>query len=181
MEGVTEFESPVLAASGEERLIRWHNAVLRGDDGASTGSLGSGEDITDRRLAEQRVAFLAYHDPLTGLPNRAQLSESVFAAIQQARRANRSVGLLCLDLDDFKLVNDSLGHPVGDELLVSIARRLEELKRHGDLLARTGGDEFFLLPGRPARRGHGRRRSPPPGGWPRRWPSRWRWRARSST
>ena len=110
-----------------------------------TGSLGSGEDVTDRRLAEQRVAFLAYHDPLTGLPNRAQLSESVSAAIEQARRTNRSVGLLCLDLDDFKLVNDSLGHPVGDELLVSIARRLEALKRHGDLLARTGGDEFFLL------------------------------------
>ena len=147
VEGVTEFESPVLAASGEERLIRWHNAVLRGDDGVVTGSLGSGEDVTDRRLAEQRVAFLAYHDPLTGLPNRAQLSESVSAAIHQARRTNRSVGLLCLDLDDFKLVNDSLGHPVGDELLVSIARRLEALKRHGDLLARTGGDEFFLLLG----------------------------------
>ena len=145
VEGVTEFESPVLAASGEERLIRWHNTVLRGDDGVVTGSLGSGEDVTDRRLAEQRVAFLAYHDPLTGLPNRAQLSESVSAAIDQARRTNRSVGLLCLDLDDFKLVNDSLGHPVGDELLVSIARRLEALKRHGDLLARTGGDEFFLL------------------------------------
>ncbi len=145
VEGVTEFESAVLSASGEERLIRWHNTLLRADDGRVAGSLGSGEDITDRRLAEQRVAFLAYHDPLTGLPNRAQLSESVFAAIEHARGAGRSVGLLCLDLDDFKLVNDSLGHPVGDELLVSIARRLEELKRHGDLLARTGGDEFFML------------------------------------
>jgi diguanylate cyclase (GGDEF)-like protein/PAS domain S-box-containing protein len=145
LEGISEFESVVLAASGEERLVRWHNTVLRGDDGLVTGCLGSGEDITDRRLAEQRVAFLAYHDPLTGLPNRAQLSESVYAAIESARRSNRSVGLLCLDLDDFKLVNDSLGHPVGDELLVSIARRLEQLKRHGDLLARTGGDEFFML------------------------------------
>ena len=144
-EEVAEFESTVLAASGEERLIRWHNTLLRTEDGSVAGALGSGEDITERRLAEQRVAFLAYHDPLTGLPNRSQLSESVHAAIEAARKANRSVGLLCLDLDDFKLVNDSLGHPVGDELLVSIARRLEELKRHGDLLARTGGDEFFLL------------------------------------
>ena len=150
-EGVTEFESAVLTASGGERLIRWHNTVLRGDDGRVSGSLGSGEDITDRRLAEQRVAFLAYHDPLTGLPNRAQLAESVHSAIESARQTNRSVGLVCLDLDDFKLVNDSLGHPVGDELLVSIARRLERLKRHGDLLARTGGDEFFmLLPDLPA-------------------------------
>jgi diguanylate cyclase (GGDEF)-like protein/PAS domain S-box-containing protein len=145
LQGISEFESAVTAASGEERLIRWHNTVLRGDDGRVSGSLGSGEDITDRRLAEQRVAFLAYHDPLTGLPNRAQLSESVYSAIESARATGRSVGLLCLDLDDFKLVNDSLGHPVGDELLVSIARRLEKLKRHGDLLARTGGDEFFLL------------------------------------
>ncbi|MBN1527742.1 MAG: EAL domain-containing protein [Thermoleophilaceae bacterium] len=144
-EEIQESESTVLAASGEERLIRWHNTLLRADDGTVTGSLGSGEDITERRLAEQRVAFLAYHDPLTGLPNRAQLSESVHGSIEVAREANRSVGLLCLDLDDFKLVNDSLGHPVGDELLVSIARRLESLKRHGDLLARTGGDEFFLL------------------------------------
>ncbi len=145
IEGITEFESAVMAASGEERLIRWHNTVLRGEDGRVSGSLGSGEDITERRLAEQRVAFLAYHDPLTGLPNRSQLSESVYSAIESARKAGRSVGLLCLDLDDFKLVNDSLGHPVGDELLVSIARRLEELKRHGDLLVRTGGDDFFLL------------------------------------
>ena len=68
------------------------------------------------------MAFLAYHDPLTGLPNRAQLSESVWRGVEPRRGAGRSVGLLCLDLDDFKLVNDSLGHAVGDELLVSIAR-----------------------------------------------------------
>ena len=91
------------------------------------------------------------------------------------------MGLLCLDLDDFKLVNDSLGHPVGDELLVSIARRLEELKRHGDLLARTGGDEFFmLLPDLPADGMRSRGRAPR-SAWPRRWPSPWRWRAPSST
>ena len=97
------------------------------------------------------MAFLAYHDPLTGLPNRAQLSESVSAAIEQARRTNRSVGLLCLDLDDFKLVNDSLGHPVGDELLVSIARRLEALKRHGDLLGAHRRRRVLPAARRPAR------------------------------
>jgi diguanylate cyclase (GGDEF)-like protein/PAS domain S-box-containing protein len=146
-EGVTEYELPLVTASGEQRFVHWRNTLLLDEGGAVVGSLGSGEDVTDRRLAEQRVAFLAYHDPLTGLPNRAQLAESVAEAVERASSAGRSVALLCLDVDDFKLVNDSLGHAVGDELLVSIARRLEGLKRHGDLLARTGGDEFFLLLG----------------------------------
>jgi diguanylate cyclase (GGDEF)-like protein/PAS domain S-box-containing protein len=145
VERVADFESHVLTASGEERLIAWHNTLLRDETGRVTGALGSGEDITDRRKAEQRVAFLAYHDRLTGLPNRAKLAESVADAIDRAGETGGSVGLICLDVDDFKLVNDSLGHPVGDELLTSIARRLESVKRHGDLLARTGGDEFFLL------------------------------------
>ena len=85
VEGVTEFESAVLDRIGRGAAdpLAQHGAPRRGRARVA-GSLGSGEDITDRRLAEQRVAFLAYHDPLTGLPNRAQLSESVNAAIERA-------------------------------------------------------------------------------------------------
>ena len=139
------FESSVVTSAGDVRLVAWHNTVLYDDTGHVTGALGSGEDITDRRRAEQRVAFLAYHDQLTGLPNRAHLAETLADVFHRAVGAGLSVGLLCLDIDDFKLVNDSLGHAVGDELLVSVAQRLESVKRHGDLLAHAGGDEFFML------------------------------------
>ena len=139
------FESSVVTAAGEVRLVSWHNTVLYDDDGRVVGALGSGEDITERRRAEQRVAFLAYHDQLTGLPNRAHLAETVADVLDRAVGVGLSVGLLCLDLDDFKLVNDSLGHAVGDELLVSVAQRLESVKRYGDVLAHAGGDEFFML------------------------------------
>ena len=145
VEPVDGFEISVVTASGDVRLVAWHNTVLYDDEGHVTGALGSGEDITERRRAEQRVAFLAYHDQLTGLPNRAHLAETLADVLDRAVGVGLSVGLLCLDVDDFKLVNDSLGHAVGDELLVSVAQRLESVKRHGDLLAHAGGDEFFML------------------------------------
>ncbi len=142
---VDGFESSVVTAVGEVRLVSWRNTVLYDDEGRVVGALGSGEDITERRRAEQRVAFLAYHDQLTGLPNRAHLAETVADVLDRAVGVGLSVGLLCLDLDDFKLVNDSLGHAVGDELLVAVAHRLESVKRYGDVLAHAGGDEFFML------------------------------------
>ena len=145
VEPVDGFEISVVTASGDVRLVAWHNTVLYDDEGHVTGALGSGEDITERRRAEQRVAFLAYHDQLTGLPNRAHLAETLADVLDRAVGVGLSVGLLCLDVDDFKLVNDSLGHAVGDELLVSVAQRLESVKRYGDLLAHAGGDEFFML------------------------------------
>ena len=140
-----EFENKVRAKTGEERLIAWHSTVLRDAEGRVTGTLSSGEDITDSRVAQERVAYLAYHDQLTGLANRSMLAEQLTGAVVRAGYAARAVGLLCLDVDDFKLVNDSLGHPVGDELLGAVAERLHTVKRHDDVLARAGGDEFFLL------------------------------------
>ena len=102
-------------------------------------------DITERKLAEEQVAFLAYHDKLTGLPNRALFEEMLEAAIARARRHDLGVGVIYLDLDNFKLVNDSLGHHAGDELLKQLAERLRGCTRETDLVARQGGDEFLLL------------------------------------
>ncbi|HET9722642.1 MAG TPA: EAL domain-containing protein [Actinomycetota bacterium] len=102
-------------------------------------------DITERKRAEEQVAFLAYHDKLTGLPNRALFEEMLELALARARRHDLGVGVLFLDLDNFKLVNDSMGHHAGDELLVELAERLRGCTRETDLVARQGGDEFLLL------------------------------------
>jgi len=104
-------------------------------------------DITERKNAEEQVAFLAYHDKLTGLPNRALFEELLDSAIARARRNDSGVGVLYLDLDNFKMVNDSLGHHAGDLLLAQLADRLRTCTRDTDLVARQGGDEFLLLLG----------------------------------
>ena len=102
------------------------------------------EDITARREAEERVAFLALHDPLTGLPNRVSLNDRMHQAVADASRGAASA-VLCLDLDRFKPVNDTLGHPVGDRLLAAVAGRLRALVRDGDMVGRLGGDEFAII------------------------------------
>jgi diguanylate cyclase (GGDEF)-like protein/PAS domain S-box-containing protein len=138
-------ESTVLTRDGEERTIAWRDTIVRDASGAVTAVMSSGVDLTERRAAEEQIAYLAYHDPLTGLPNRALLQEHLDLALARARRQGQAVGLLYLDLDGFKLVNDSLGHPAGDELLCHVTMRLSERRRGMDLLARQGGDEFLLL------------------------------------
>ncbi len=102
-------------------------------------------DITQRKFAEEEIAFLAYHDKLTGLPNRALFEEMLESALARARRFDLGVGVLFLDLDNFKLVNDSLGHHAGDQLLMQLADRLRVCTRETDLVARLSGDEFLLL------------------------------------
>ncbi|MGH2635572.1 MAG: putative bifunctional diguanylate cyclase/phosphodiesterase [Actinomycetota bacterium] len=102
-------------------------------------------DITERKRAEEQVAFLAYHDKLTGLPNRVLFEEMLDLALARVRRHGGALGVLYLDLDNFKLVNDSLGHHAGDELLAQLADRLRACTRETDLVARQGGDEFLLL------------------------------------
>ncbi|HYY98953.1 MAG TPA: EAL domain-containing protein, partial [Pyrinomonadaceae bacterium] len=104
------------------------------------------QDITDRKRAEEQLLHDAFHDALTGLPNRALFMDHVKMAIQRSRRSgDRLFAALFLDLDRFKIVNDSLGHMVGDQLLVGIAHRLEACLRPGDTVARLGGDEFTIL------------------------------------
>ncbi|HEX5949425.1 MAG TPA: EAL domain-containing protein [Actinomycetota bacterium] len=119
--------------------------IVRNELGAPWLIQGVIFDITERKRAEEQVAFLAYHDKLTGLPNRALFEEMLELALARARRHDLGVGVLFLDLDNFKLVNDSMGHHAGDELLVQLAERLRACTRETDLVARQGGDEFLLL------------------------------------
>ncbi len=102
-------------------------------------------DISERRRGEEHLTYLAYHDQLTGLPNRILIEEQLDLAIARARRTGRTVALMFLDLDDFKAVNDRLGHSVGDLLLAAVATRLRGVLRDTDVLARRGGDEFLIL------------------------------------
>ena len=109
------------------------------------GSFGTARDVSERKEAEQVINFQAYHDLLTHLPNRALLNDRLSVAIAQANRNQSKLGVMFLDLDRFKLVNDSLGHAMGDRLLKAVASRLQSCLRRGDTLARYGGDEFCLL------------------------------------
>jgi diguanylate cyclase (GGDEF)-like protein/PAS domain S-box-containing protein len=102
-------------------------------------------DITQRKRAEEQVSFLAYHDKLTGLPNRHLFEEMLDTSLARARRNDTGIGVVFLDLDNFKLVNDSLGHHSGDLLLAQLADRLRASVRDTDLVARQGGDEFMIL------------------------------------
>jgi len=102
-------------------------------------------DITDRKRTEARVKFLAHHDVLTELPNRALCVETLDAALKQARSSGECVAVLFIDLDRFKTINDTLGHHVGDGLLQSVAQRLKQAVRAGDLVSRLGGDEFVVI------------------------------------
>ncbi len=117
-------------------------------DGNIVGAIGFVRDITERRKAEDTIRRLAYHDVLTGLPNRALFEDRLNVALAQAKRNHQMVGVLFFDLDRFKLVNDTVGHAGGDRLLQQVATELSELVREGDTVARIGGDEFvFLLAG----------------------------------
>ncbi len=112
---------------------------------ADGGWVATYEDATERRRAEERIVFMARHDALTGLPNRMLFAERIEAAISQIGRVHNGFAVLSLDLDHFKQVNDTLGHPVGDALLRSVAERLQASVREVDTVARLGGDEFAIL------------------------------------
>jgi diguanylate cyclase (GGDEF)-like protein/PAS domain S-box-containing protein len=109
------------------------------------GSCGFARDVTARKRAEEQVHFRAYHDLLTGLPNRLLLRDHLQLALAQAKRTRGTLAVMFIDLDRFKQVNDTLGHAAGDQLLQAVAARLSNCIREGDTLARLGGDEFLLL------------------------------------
>ena len=112
---------------------------------ADGGWLGTYEDITERRRAEAEIVHLARHDVLTGLPNRAEFNERLEAASKRLKRNGGAVTVMMIDLDRFKVVNDTLGHPAGDQLLIEVGQRLKSTVRDTDVLARLGGDEFAVI------------------------------------
>ena len=129
----------------------FHNALGNGrtisicyEPMAEGGWVTTHEDVTERQAAEARIAYLARHDPLTDLPNRAVFREALETALVRARRGEQ-IAVMCLDLDRFKTVNDTLGHPIGDALLQQAAARLKTAVRESDVVARLGGDEFAIV------------------------------------
>jgi diguanylate cyclase (GGDEF)-like protein/PAS domain S-box-containing protein len=132
--------------SGKEVWTHLGMSLVRDGESGPLHLIFQIQDITDRKRAEEQLLHDAFHDALTGLPNRALFMDHVKMAIQRSRRSgNRLFAALFLDLDRFKIINDSLGHMVGDQLLVGIAHRLEMCLRPGDTVARLGGDEFTIL------------------------------------
>ncbi len=139
-------EADMRAADGRTVPMLIRASAISNEHGASFGSVVICTDLSDRRQAEARIQHLAHHDWLTGLPNRVLFRERLHEALCAcSERQPASFALLCIDLDRFKAVNDTLGHAAGDRLLQRVGERLRALVRAGDTVARVGGDEFTLI------------------------------------
>lgn len=141
-------EYRVRAKNGDYRWLASRGLALRNRRGFAYLMAGSVSDITERKASEEQVRFLAHHDQLTGLANRLLLADCLPRAMAQSKRNAQAVVVLLIDIDRFKDINDSLGHDVGDQLLMALAQRLKESVRETDIVVRQGGDEFIVvLPG----------------------------------
>ena len=142
---VTNQEMKFRRKNGESAWAVLNVSLVDDDSGIAGIVEGMLVDITERKVAEERVQSLAYYDALTGLPNRILLHDRLSKALATARRQKHKVALLFFDLDRFKIINDSLGHSVGDLLLQDVAERLKSCAREEDTVARLGGDEFLIV------------------------------------
>ena len=138
-----DIEEFMLDSKGEKQWLSTSKVPLRNEAGEVIGLVGVARNVTDRKRAQDQIHFLAFHDMLTGLPNRFLFEERLNAAIARAEQG--SAALLYLDLDRFKNVNDTLGHAAGDELIRQVGQRLSALVRSTDTVARLGGDEFAIV------------------------------------
>ncbi len=129
----------------QPRHLQSQVRIEYGEDGSPQQMLGTAQDISELKAYQQRLHSLAFYDPLTELPNRELFGERLQQALNQARHSGRQVAVAILDLDNFKVINDTLGHGIGDELLRKIAKRLQHAVRKSDTVARLGGDEFALI------------------------------------
>jgi diguanylate cyclase (GGDEF)-like protein/PAS domain S-box-containing protein len=129
---------------GARRLLSIRKILIRAGDGRPQYIVSVCDDITEQRANEARIVHLAGHDALTELPNRVLFHDRLSRALRRVN-ATRQAAVLCVDLDRFKTVNDTLGHPIGDGLLVQVAERLQRCVRDGDTVARLGGDEFAVI------------------------------------
>jgi diguanylate cyclase (GGDEF)-like protein len=142
----THYELRIIRKDGQERWLDFCASTI--EYGGKVAMLGAAFDITDRKRADEQIRNLAYHDTLTGLPNRLLFRDRLSIAVAQAHRSRQKLAVLFIDLDRFKLINDSLGHALGDRVLQTVSARLQASVREGDTVARVGGDEFVLiLPG----------------------------------
>jgi diguanylate cyclase (GGDEF)-like protein/PAS domain S-box-containing protein len=138
-------EYPIRHRDGSVRWVLEQGQPTYDDEGVPLWLDGVMFDVTERKRLEDRLAFDAAHDPLTGMPNRTLLMETLDRALRRATRTHTYVAVLFMDLDHFKRINDQHGHAVGDDLLVESANRLQSVLRASDLAARTGGDEFVVV------------------------------------
>jgi diguanylate cyclase (GGDEF)-like protein/PAS domain S-box-containing protein len=143
-EAITNEESQLQARDGKFVWVLENLRLTRGADGDTTIE-GILLDVTDRKQVEAEISFKAYHDQLTGLPNRTLFVDRLQMAIAQAERTGKQLAVLFFDLDDLKSLNDTLGHAMGDTILKMVARRISLTVRHSDTVARSGGDEFLIL------------------------------------
>jgi diguanylate cyclase (GGDEF)-like protein/PAS domain S-box-containing protein len=137
------YEAELLQRNGRSIPVEIVGKTVRIDNQVSR--LGVVRDLTARKHAEARIQYLAHHDMLTGLPNRAYLTERLATILALARRHGTLVAIMFIDLDNFKTVNDTLGHHVGDVLLKQVAERIKEVLREADMVSRLGGDEFLVI------------------------------------
>ncbi|MFW2366857.1 MAG: diguanylate cyclase domain-containing protein [Desulforhopalus sp.] len=137
-------ETVICSRGNSERTVRVSGQAMYDGDDNILGAVVSLHDITDLKKAKEQLRFMAYHDALTKLPNRRLFHDLLQHSIKRAQRHQQQLAVLFLDLDDFKSVNDSHGHDVGDQLLVTIAGTLQSCLRNSDILCRWGGDEFVI-------------------------------------
>lgn len=138
-------EYRALDSLGRIRWQQWTEKGVFDSDGLLVEVMSVGRDVTDRRAAEEQATYLASHDPLTGLLNRRSVLSRLERLLGTARRRGEQLALMYLDIDDFKLINDAHGHPVGDRVLEEAAERMASAFRSTDLVARVGGDEFVVV------------------------------------